>query len=190
VSWGYAMRSVLTLGIAAVAVFFVPEIANAFVRIDIDLSSQTMHVASTSGESYDWAISSGRKGHLTPRGSFRPIALYQMVHSAKYDDAPMPHSIFFLSEYAIHGTNAVGSLGRPASHGCVRLAPGNAATLFEMVRAEGASIRITGDAPVGHTEVAERRHRRSAPAFGYDPWQDEPPVGAWVRDTGEIILDQ
>jgi hypothetical protein len=189
------MRSVLKFGLAAAAVFFVPEIANAFVRIDIDLSSQRMHVDSTSGESYDWAISSGREGHLTPRGSFRPIALYSMVHSTKYDNAPMPHSIFFLSEYAIHGTNAVGSLGRPASHGCIRLAPGNAAALFQMVRAEGASIRITGDAPVGHTQVAERRHRRASPALSDAPWRDEPtlddpPLREWARDPDWIPLDQ
>ena len=60
-----------------------------------------------------------------------------MVHSAKYNNAPMPHSIFFYGQYAIHGTNAVGALGRPASHGCVRLAPGAAATLFAMVQARG-----------------------------------------------------
>ena len=60
----------------------------------------------------------------TPRGIFRPQALYTMVHSAKYGNAPMPHSIFFHGQYAIHGTTAVGTLGRPASHGCVRLSPG------------------------------------------------------------------
>jgi single-stranded-DNA-specific exonuclease len=38
-----------------------------------------------------------------------------MVHSAKYGNAPMPHSIFFYGQYAIHGTNAVGALGSPAS---------------------------------------------------------------------------
>ena len=56
-----------------------------------------------------WPISSGRAGYLTPRGVFRPRAIYAMVHSAKYGNAPMPHSIFFYGQYAIHGTNAVGS---------------------------------------------------------------------------------
>jgi len=184
------MRSVLGFSLALAAAFFAPEMAKAFVRIDIDLSSQTMHVASGSGESYDWPISSGRAGHLTPRGAFRPIALYPMVHSAKYDNAPMPHSIFFLSQYAIHGTNAVGSLGRPASHGCIRLAPANAATLYAMVKAEGASIRIIGDAPVSHVRVAERRHRRAATALGYAPLRRTPTLREWERDPGFITLGQ
>jgi len=77
------MRQILRVLLAAGAVFLAPEIANALVRIDIDLSSQRMHVASGSGETYDWPISSGRPGHLTPRGFFRPIALYPMVHSLK-----------------------------------------------------------------------------------------------------------
>jgi hypothetical protein len=184
------MRSLLRLSLAFVAAFFAPEIANAFVRIDIDLTSQSMHVASDSGESYDWPISSGRAGHLTPHGAFRPIALYPMVHSAKYDNAPMPHSIFFLSQYAIHGTNAVGSLGRPASHGCIRLAPGNAATLYNLVREEGATIRISGDAPVGHVQVAERRHRHVSTALGYAPLPRARTLREWERDPLWSPLEQ
>ena len=120
--------------------------ALAAVRIDVDLSSQTMRVRSGSGESYVWPISSGRSGYPTPRGVFRPRALYTMVYSAKYDDAPMPHSIFFYGQYAIHGTYAVGRLGHPASHGCIRLSPGNAAVLFALVRSQGAVIHIAGSA--------------------------------------------
>ncbi len=81
------------------------------------------------------------------RGACSGRALYMMVHSAKYGNAPMPHSIFFYEQYAIHGTNAVGSLGRTASHGCIRLLPGNAAVLFAMVQSQGARIRIVGTAP-------------------------------------------
>ena len=121
-----------------------PSYAYAHVEINIDLTSQTMTVHSGTGETYVWPISSGRAGHATPRGVFRPRALYTMVHSAKYGNAPMPHSIFFYGQYAIHGTNAVGNLGRPASHGCVRISPGNAATLFAMVQRQGAEIRIIG----------------------------------------------
>jgi hypothetical protein len=158
------MRRVLRI-VAAGAFLFAPGYADALVRIDIDLSRQRMHVESGSGESYDWPISSGRAGHLTPRGSFRPIALYTMVHSLKYDNAPMPHSIFFLPNYAIHGTNAVGSLGRPASHGCIRLAPGEASLLFDMVRAEGATIGIRGQ--IGGSSARAVRRRR-------EEWQDDP----------------
>jgi hypothetical protein len=175
------MRPVLCV-LAAGVFFLAPEFANALVRIDIDLSQQRMHVESSSGESYDWAISSGRPGHLTPNGTFHPVALYKMVHSAKYDNAPMPHSIFFLSQYAIHGTNAVGHLGRPASHGCVRLAPGNAATLYSMVQSEGASIRIHGDIGQYGTQVARRHHRETDTALGYAPVRRARTLREWARD--------
>ena len=104
-----------------------PTYARAHVQINVDLRSQTMTVHSGSGETYVWPISSGRAGHATPNGVFRPRAMYAMVHSAKYGNAPMPHSIFFYGQYAIHGTDAVGNLGRPASHGCIRISPAEAA---------------------------------------------------------------
>ena len=164
------MRGALRFIVALAAFLTTAEGANALVRIDIDLTTQTMRVTSAASGAYEWPISSGRAGHLTPTGWFRPVGLYVMVHSAKYDNAPMPHSIFFLSQYAIHGTTAVGSLGRPASHGCIRLAPGNATTLFAMVKTEGASIRISGTTPgVAGSQFASREHRRAAPALGYAP---------------------
>ena len=131
------MRKLFKHLLALALLLAAPSYAHAYVDINIDLSSQTMTVHSGSGETYVWPISSGRAGHATPRGVFRPRALYAMVHSAKYGNAPMPHSIFFYGQYAIHGTTAVGDLGRPASHGCVRLSPGHAATLFAMVQRKG-----------------------------------------------------
>ena len=122
--------------------------ALARVTIDVDLGAQRMHVASASGASYDWPISSGRPGHATPRGLFWPVALYRMVRSyPKYDSEPMPFTIVFYENFAIHGSADVESLGRPVSHGCVRLAPDNAETLFGLVEREGAVIRIEGEAP-------------------------------------------
>ena len=115
--------------------------AQAVTRIHIDLSTQTMHVNSSSG-SYSWPVSTARAGYVTPRGSFSPKSLQSIHYSKKYDNAPMPHSIFFSGGYAIHGTRATGALGRPASHGCVRLAPGHASQLYSMVKREGAHISI------------------------------------------------
>ena len=57
-----------------------------------------------------------------------------MHYSSKYENSPMPHSIFFRGGYAIHGTGYIKSLGRPASHGCIRLHPRNAAALYQLVR--------------------------------------------------------
>jgi hypothetical protein len=153
------MRNISILGIAASFVATMPTTAIAVVRIHVNLNTQTMHVVSDSGESYDWPVSTGRPGYATPRGTFRPQAMYAMVHSAKYNNAPMPNSIFFYGQYAIHGTEAVGSLGRAASHGCVRLAPENAETLFSMVSDEGAQITIGGASPADHVASDAHPHR-------------------------------
>ncbi len=144
-------------------------LAQARVRIDINLGNQTMHVTADGGEDYVWPISSGRAGFRTPTGSYRPQRMMAMAYSAKYHNSPMPHSIFFRGGYAIHGTMATGSLGRPASHGCVRILPANAAVLYQLVQAEGASIRILGGADAGMmTASAHRRHSRE-PALAYAP---------------------
>ena len=172
------MRMLLTHILAFAALLAAPSYAYAFVDINIDLSSQTMVVHSGFGETYVWPISSGRVGHVTPRGVFHPRALYLMVHSAKYGNAPMPHSIFFYGQYAIHGTTAVGDLGHPASHGCVRLSPGNAATLFAMVQRQGAEIRIVGSP---FSDEA-RRERRSDAALAFAPIHRTRTLKQWARD--------
>jgi lipoprotein-anchoring transpeptidase ErfK/SrfK len=118
--------------------------AYASVSVRIDVSAQTMTV-DVDGDRYaTWRVSTARSGYYTPRGQFKPYVLKKMHYSRKYDNSPMPHSIFFRGGYAIHATNYVKSLGRPASHGCIRLAPGNAATLYQLVKQYGMkSTRIT-----------------------------------------------
>jgi lipoprotein-anchoring transpeptidase ErfK/SrfK len=138
------LRFASAVAIALGAWFALAGAAAAVVRVEVDLGGQTMRVAADSGENYQWPISSGRPGHATPRGDFRPTALYPIVYSFKYGNEPMPHSIFFRGQYAIHGTTEVNQLGRPASHGCIRLAPEAAAMLFALVSREGAIIRIGG----------------------------------------------
>jgi hypothetical protein len=151
---------------SCMAVALVSEPAQAVTRIHIDLSTQTMHVNSSSG-SYTWPVSTARAGYVTPRGSFSPKSMQSIHYSRKYDNAPMPHSIFFSGGYAIHGSYATGSLGSPASHGCVRLSPGHAAQLYQMVQAEGATSRfrvarqeaVEVRALLGVTAEAMRRDR-------------------------------
>jgi L,D-transpeptidase catalytic domain len=172
------MRIVFRRLLALVVLCVASSAANASVQINIDLSSQTMTVHSGSGETYVWPISSGRPGYPTPRGVFRPRALYPIAYSPKYGNAPMPHSIVFYGQYAIHGTTEVGSLGRPASHGCVRLSPGAAATLFAMVQRQGAEIRIVGS-PFG--EVA-RTERRSESALSFAPIRHTRTLNQWAHD--------
>lgn len=135
-------RRMLGLG-AAVAVFFLPMAAQASVRVSVDISSQRMQVYVGGELRHVWRVSTGRRGFRTPTGSYRPTRLERKWYSRKYNSSPMPHSIFFRGGYAIHGSYHTRRLGRPASHGCVRLAPGNAARLFNLVRRFGpGSTRI------------------------------------------------
>jgi lipoprotein-anchoring transpeptidase ErfK/SrfK len=114
------------------------------VEIHVDISNQTMTV-DVKGWTYGrWKVSTARDGYYTPRGSWRPFLLKKMHYSRKYDNSPMPNSIFFLGGYAIHATYYVNQLGRPASHGCIRLHPQNAAKLYSLVQKHGMkSTRIT-----------------------------------------------
>jgi hypothetical protein len=157
--------------------------AQAKVLIDIDLSAQTMHVEG-SGGTYDWPISSARDGYVTPDGTFSVQSLQSIHYSKKYYHSPMPHSIFFDGGFAIHGTYETAWLGRPASHGCVRISPANAATLFEMVKEEGATIHITGRPP--ETHYASVRHRHRFYAAAPRGWGAEPPNygGGWGYSQG------
>jgi hypothetical protein len=172
--------------------------ASATVNISVNLATQRMNVTTSSGESYNWAISSGRMGFVTPRGTYRPQSLRRMHYSSKYNNAPMPHSIFFHKGWAIHGTSAVGDLGRPASHGCIRLAPGNAAKLFNMVQRQGAVIAINGQPPhmmniakkKTNTQLAKANSkkktfvassRRAAEPLAYAPVKRTPGVKAWQQ---------
>ncbi|MEO1397352.1 MAG: L,D-transpeptidase [Pseudomonadota bacterium] len=113
------------------------EAARLLVRID--LSSQSMTVSQDGAGLHRWPISSGRSGYRTPTGVFRPTRLARMWYSRKYNYSPMPHSVFFYGGYAIHGTNYVRRLGRPASHGCIRLHPSHARILYNKVRRFGRS---------------------------------------------------
>ncbi len=109
----------------------------------IDVSSQTMTVKKHGAVVGQWKVSTARSGYSTPRGTYRPTRMHTMWYSRKYDNSPMPHSIFFRGGYAIHGTGAVKALGRPASHGCIRLHPENARALYSMAKQVGPkNVRI------------------------------------------------
>jgi lipoprotein-anchoring transpeptidase ErfK/SrfK len=152
------MRNINAICVGGMAFLWSVSAASATTRIHINLSSQRMHVESSSG-SYTWPVSTARSGYYTPRGSFAPTGMQRMHYSRKYHMSPMPHSIFFRGGYAIHGSYETGSLGRPASHGCVRLSPAHAAELYHMVQSEGGSISITGSPPHS-TRFASMRHHR------------------------------
>jgi lipoprotein-anchoring transpeptidase ErfK/SrfK len=101
----------------------------ATILAKVDISEQRMDVFIDGWPRYSWPVSTARSGYYTPTGSFTAQRLAAMWYSRKYDNSPMPHSIFFKGGYAIHGTEYIKRLGTPASHGCVRLHPDNAAEL-------------------------------------------------------------
>jgi lipoprotein-anchoring transpeptidase ErfK/SrfK len=139
----YQMRGFRAAAIA-VALACAPAAALAKVDVEVDVGSQTMDVYVHGELKHSWRVSTGRKGYETPGGSYRAKRIEEEWYSTQYDDAPMPYAVFFNGGYAIHGTYDVKRLGRPASHGCVRLAPGNAARLFNLVERFGlAKTRIT-----------------------------------------------
>ena len=129
---------------------------------DVNLTTQQMTVSSGGNVLHVWPISSGRQGYETPRGTFRPQWAAKMHFSKQYDDAPMPHSVFFNGGIATHATQATGLLGRPASHGCVRLSASAAATFYSLVHKHGyqaTRIVVRGTPKFRSEEVASRRER-------------------------------
>ncbi len=110
----------------------------AKVVVTINKVSQKMTVTVDGDREYVWPVSTGAAGYTTPSGKFRPFRMEKDHFSKEWDNAPMPHAVFFTPRgHAIHGSPHVKSLGRRASHGCVRLSPANAATLFKLVQKEG-----------------------------------------------------
>lgn len=109
----------------------------------ISISAQMMQVYLDGEHLHSWPVSTARPGHVTPLGSWTAQWLSPNHRSSRYNNAPMPWSIFYSGHYAIHGTDQIGRLGQPASAGCVRLHPDNARLLFEMTRDVGlANMRV------------------------------------------------
>lgn len=109
----------------------------AEIVVRIDLSDQEMTVSVDETQQAIWPVSTARPGKFTPTGLYRVQSMKRMHYSTLYNNAPMPHSLFFSGNFAIHGTTEVERLGRPASAGCVRLHPDNARTLFELILEHG-----------------------------------------------------
>ena len=136
--------------------------------IDIDKARQRMRVLLNGAEKYEWPVSTGRPSYFTPSGSYTATSMNEVWYSKESDDAPMPHSIFFTKDgHAIHGTYQVKKLGKPVSHGCVRISPKNAATLYSLVAKNGiknTQVVLIGFTPGGEGKVASSARSRPAKA--------------------------
>ena len=154
------------------------SVAKADVVINIDKTNQNMTVFVNGIETYEWLVSTGTYGYDTPNGDYYVTGMHEVWYSRTYDDAPMPHSVFFTnSGHAIHGTTEVGTLGLPASHGCVRLHPDNAVILFDLIQNEGQEeTRIVVSGHIGTVTAEQDRPRSKAEVAPVPPVLNEPPV--------------
>jgi hypothetical protein len=143
----------------------------------IDLSTQRMTVLVRGKPVHTFTISSGAQGYATPTGKFQPGWMAKLWHSRQYDDAPMPHAVFFKDGAAIHATQSIGNLGRPASHGCVRLSPANAETFYKLVARHSLAqtrVHVFGTPNYPAPNVAQRTPPRPVAgithASAYQPY--------------------
>jgi L,D-transpeptidase catalytic domain len=156
----FTLTSVLCFSLSTVA-----QSALAEVLISVNKSTQQMSVSVDGVPRYHFTVSTGRAGYGTPSGSYHPQRLAASWFSKLYYNSPMPHSIFFHGGYAIHGSYEINRLGGPASHGCIRLHPANAAALFELVKSEGlgaTTIVVSGGSPVLASRPAPSRQPYAA----------------------------
>jgi hypothetical protein len=158
------MNRVVAFAILTLTVLGSAGHALANVLISVDKSQQRMSVSVNGEPRYDFVVSTGRAGFGTPNGVFHPVRMEETWFSKEYYNSPMPHSIFFHSGFAIHGSYEISHLGGPASHGCIRLHPSDAAKLYSLVQQQGmnrTTIVVAGQNPRRPTvEEAETDHRR------------------------------
>jgi L,D-transpeptidase catalytic domain len=193
-----SQRISLLFAVIDVAIVFFPLTAHAgsgffganrgAVLIYIDKTDQQMTVSLDGVERYRWPVSTGRAGYSTPSGTYTPTSMNEIWYSKEWDNAPMPHAIFFMRDgHAIHGSYEVNNLGRPVSHGCVRISPGNAAILYDLVQENGmenTKVVLTGSISGRTYNIARgRKHMRrdssqslsDAPYYDRSPGYDQSP---------------
>jgi lipoprotein-anchoring transpeptidase ErfK/SrfK len=150
-----------------------PKKAGSAVLISIDKTKQEMTVFLDGIEKYHWPVSTGRAGYSTPSGTYTATSMNEIWYSKQWDNSPMPHSIFFMKDgHAVHGSYEVKNLGKPVSHGCVRISPENATTLYALVKENGlenTQVVLTGVTPGGEFKFA-----RGQAGFG---WADQAGFG-------------
>jgi hypothetical protein len=200
--FGAALSGVLLFSLSALP-------ASARLLIEIDKSSQQMTVSRDGRELYVWPVSTGIARYDTPSGQYTPFRMEKDHFSREWDDAPMPNSIFFTQKgHAIHGTDHVRAIGRPASHGCVRLSRANASVLWDLVKQEGmpnTRVVLMGEVPDASEPAITRRAPKydnrsydDRSVYATDGWSQpsrrydsEPRTGYWVRrpDGSQVFYD-
>ncbi len=161
----------------------------ATLRASVNLSTQTMTVTEHGAVKHVWKISSGRAGYHTPTGNYKPQWMTRMHYSRKYHNSPMPHSVFYYRGYAIHATYYTGALGRPASHGCIRLSPSNAKKFYRLVSRHGkARTRISVQGKTPYYAVAKKKKKKTYAAssgMGFGFWDSPQPTTTKKKRSGK-----
>ena len=114
----------------------IPSIAGD-IHIKVNRLTQTMRVYKGKILIYSWRCSTGKRGYTTPAGHYKPYHAVKMHYSKKWNNSPMPYSVFYYKGFAIHGTNYISRLGSRASHGCIRLSSKNAKKIYNLARKYG-----------------------------------------------------
>ncbi len=162
------------------------------ILINIDKSQQEMTVFVDGIEKYTWPVSTGKRGYSTPSGTYTASSMNEIWYSKQWDNAPMPHAIFYMKDgHAIHGTLEERNLGKPASHGCVRISRANATALYALVKEKGlknTQVVLSGTTPGGEAQVATQpaypRYGEADGAPWFGPGYDRPRrglFGGWFR---------
>ena len=156
-----------------------PNKAGSAILINIDKAKQKMTVFLDGIQKYEWPVSTGRAGYSTPSGTYTVTSMNEIWYSKEWDNSPMPHSIFFIKDgHAIHGSYEVKNLGKPVSHGCVRISPENATKLYALVKEAGSEnthVVLTGVTPGGEFknargQVSPGRMDQAGPGWGFSPF--------------------
>jgi lipoprotein-anchoring transpeptidase ErfK/SrfK len=169
-----------------------PAQAGSQILINVDKSRQEMTVFVDGIEKYTWPVSTGRRGYSTPSGTYTPTSMNEIWFSKQWDNSPMPHSIFFMKDgHAIHGSHEVKTLGKPVSHGCVRISPPNAAILYDLVKQNGiknTQVVLAGTTLGGEAKVASQPADQGyadapwpGPGQGYYPPPRRGFFGRWFQ---------
>ncbi|MBS1714818.1 MAG: L,D-transpeptidase family protein [Armatimonadetes bacterium] len=115
-------------------------------RVEISIDDQTLRAWQGQILVMETNVSTGRRGHTTPKGSFKAGPVKTRMHYSRlYDNAPMPYSVQVNGDVFIHGYHSVPKY--PASHGCIRmpLYGRNAARYFFDWVDKGTPVDILGD---------------------------------------------
>jgi len=158
------------------------------VLVTIDKSTQHMNVELDNTLRWIWPISTGQLAHDTPSGRYTAFRMEADHFSKEWDDAPMPHSIFFSQKgHAIHGYLNTRRIGSPASHGCVRLDPANAARLYALVEQQGlpnTKVVVTGDVHIALARRGMQWSRDADESIGTGAPLDGRSYAYWRRVDG------